>query len=80
MKHSAIFGVNGQNKLLFKLPAFLLAFLLLLVALIGLLVGLALPVELLLIIIPFSKLFHVFTTFPSRWYNGDVAGKKGVPV
>ena len=37
-------------------------------------------VELLLIMIPFTKLFHVFTTFPSRWYNGDISGRKGVPV
>lgn len=39
-----------------------------------------LSVELLLIAIPFTKLFHVITLFASRWYNGDVAGKKGVPV
>jgi len=39
-----------------------------------------LSVELLLIVIPFSKLFHVFTTFPSRWYNGDISGRKGVKV
>lgn len=39
-----------------------------------------LSVELLLIVIPFTKLFHVFTLFVSRWYNGDVAGKRGVPV
>jgi len=39
-----------------------------------------LSVELLLIFIPFSKLFHAFTTFPSRWYNGDISGRKGVSV
>lgn len=39
-----------------------------------------LSVELLLIVIPFSKLFHAFTLFPSRWYNGDISGRKGVKV
>lgn len=39
-----------------------------------------LSVELLLIAIPFTKLFHVITLFASRWYNGDIAGRKGVPV
>jgi nitrate reductase gamma subunit len=39
-----------------------------------------LSVELLLIFIPFTKLIHVFTLWGSRWYNGDVNGKKGVPV
>lgn len=39
-----------------------------------------LSVELLLIILPFSKLFHAFTTFGSRWYNGDTNGRRGVPV
>lgn len=39
-----------------------------------------LTVELLLIVIPFSKLFHVFTVFASRWYNGDINARKGVPV
>lgn len=39
-----------------------------------------LSVELLLIVIPFTKLFHVFTLFVSRWYNGNVAGKRGVAV
>ncbi len=38
-----------------------------------------LSVELLLIFLPFTKLFHVFTLFGSRWYNGDV-NAKGVPV
>lgn len=39
-----------------------------------------LSVELLLIAIPFTKLFHVITLFASRWYNGNIAGRKGVPV
>jgi nitrate reductase gamma subunit len=39
-----------------------------------------LSVELLLIFLPFTKLIHVFTLWGSRWYNGDVNGKKGVPV
>ena len=36
--------------------------------------------ELLLIFLPFTKLIHVFTLWASRWYNGDVNAKKGVPV
>jgi nitrate reductase gamma subunit len=39
-----------------------------------------LSAELLLIFMPFTKLIHTFTLWPSRWYNGDVNGKKGVPV
>lgn len=39
-----------------------------------------LSVELLLIAIPFTKLFHGITVFASRWYNGDVNGRKGVSV
>ncbi len=39
-----------------------------------------LSVELLLIFLPFTKLFHAFTTFGSRWFNGAVNGHKGVPV
>ena len=35
-------------------------------------------VELLLVVLPFSKLFHVFSLFIARWYNGDIAGRKGV--
>ena len=34
--------------------------------------------ELLLIAIPFTKLSHIITTFISRWYNGAIAGVKGV--
>lgn len=39
-----------------------------------------LSVELLLIAIPFTKLFHGITVFASRWYNGDINGRKGVSV
>ncbi len=39
-----------------------------------------LTVELLLIFLPFTKLFHAFTSFGSRWYNGAVNGHKGVAV
>ena len=34
-------------------------------------------VELLLVVLPFSKLFHTFSVFISRWYNGDIFGRKG---
>jgi len=37
-----------------------------------------LSVELLLVVIPFTKLIHTFTLFLSRWYNGAIAGRKGV--
>lgn len=37
-----------------------------------------LSVELLLIVLPFTKLIHMFTLFLSRWYNGAMAGRKGV--
>lgn len=39
-----------------------------------------LSVEVLLVVLPFTKLFHAFTLFGSRWYNGAVNGHKGVPV
>ena len=39
-----------------------------------------LSVELLLVFLPFTKLFHVFTVFGSRWFNGAANGHKGVPV
>ena len=39
-----------------------------------------LSVELLLIFLPFTKLFHAFTVFGSRWYLGKINGHKGVPV
>ena len=37
-----------------------------------------LSVNLLLAVLPFTKLFHTFAVFPSRWFNGDIAGRKGV--
>jgi len=37
-----------------------------------------LSVELLLVVLPFSKLFHAFGLFLARWYNGDISGRKGV--
>jgi nitrate reductase gamma subunit len=39
-----------------------------------------LSVELLLIFLPFTKLFHAFTVFGSRWYIGKINGHKGVAV
>jgi nitrate reductase gamma subunit len=39
-----------------------------------------LSVELLLIFLPFTKLFHAFTVFGSRWYLGKINGHKGVAV
>jgi nitrate reductase gamma subunit len=35
-------------------------------------------VELLLVCLPFTKLFHTFSVFISRWYNGEIFGRKGV--
>ena len=35
-------------------------------------------VELLMVAFPFTKLMHTFTVFTSRWYNGAMAGYKGV--
>lgn len=35
-------------------------------------------VELLLVLLPFTKLFHTFSLFISRWYNGDIFARKGV--
>lgn len=37
-----------------------------------------LSVELLLVVFPFTKLMHAFTLFLARWYNGAIAGFKGV--
>lgn len=34
--------------------------------------------EFLLVVLPFTKLFHSFSLFISRWYNGDWFAKKGV--
>lgn len=37
-----------------------------------------LSIELLLIVAPFTKLAHMFSTFAARWYNGAISGFKGV--
>jgi len=37
-----------------------------------------LTVELLLALLPFTKLFHVVSLLMARWYNGDISGRKGV--
>lgn len=37
-----------------------------------------LSVELLLALLPFTKLFHVVSLFMARWYNGDISARKGV--
>jgi nitrate reductase gamma subunit len=37
-----------------------------------------LSVELLMIVFPFTKLMHAFTLFLARWYNGAIAGYRGV--
>ncbi len=37
-----------------------------------------LSVEILLILFPFTKLMHTFTAFLARWYNGAMAGRRGV--
>jgi nitrate reductase gamma subunit len=37
-------------------------------------------VELLLVVAPFTKLAHMFSTFISRWYNGAVNGFKGINI
>lgn len=37
-----------------------------------------LSAELLLVVFPFTKLTHTFTLFIARWYNGDIAARKGV--
>jgi nitrate reductase gamma subunit len=34
-------------------------------------------VALFLALLPFTKLIHGFTAFISRWYNGDILGRKG---
>ena len=44
----------------------------------GLLATHILSVELLMAVLPFSKLVHSVTIFISRWYNGAIAGSKGV--
>ncbi len=35
-------------------------------------------VEFLLVVLPFTKLFHLFSLFISRWFNGDWFARKGV--
>ncbi|NNG13498.1 MAG: hypothetical protein HKM88_09640 [Halobacteria archaeon] len=37
-----------------------------------------LSVELLMVSFPFTKLMHAFTLFMARWYNGAIAGYRGV--
>lgn len=37
-----------------------------------------LSIELLLIAIPFTKLSHMLSIFISRWYNGAIAGYRGI--
>ncbi len=37
-----------------------------------------LSLELLLVLLPFTKLSHAFTLFIARWYNGAISGRKGV--
>ena len=37
-----------------------------------------LSVAALLALLPFTKLFHTFSVFASRWYNGNIFGRKGV--
>jgi len=45
----------------------------------AMLIGLhILSVELLMILFPFTKLSHAFTLWMARWYNGAIAGYKGV--
>ena len=37
-----------------------------------------LSVELLMVLLPFTKLTHSFTIFMARWYNGAISGYRGV--
>jgi len=37
-----------------------------------------LSVELLMVLLPFTKLMHTFTLFMARWYNGAISGYRGV--
>ena len=37
-----------------------------------------LSVEIFLVVLPFTKLTHMFTAFIARWYNGAIFGRKGV--
>ena len=36
--------------------------------------------ELLLVVLPFTKLIHTFTLFFARFYNGAISGRKGVQL
>ena len=37
-----------------------------------------LTAEIFLIVLPFTKLTHMFTAFIARWYNGAIFGRKGI--
>ncbi|MCU7907076.1 MAG: hypothetical protein KZQ76_14795 [Candidatus Thiodiazotropha sp. (ex Epidulcina cf. delphinae)] len=37
-----------------------------------------LSVEILMVVFPFTKLMHAFTFIMARWYNGAMAGRRGV--
>ena len=37
-----------------------------------------LSVQLLMVVLPFTKLVHAFTIFAARWYNGAFTGRRGV--
>lgn len=39
-----------------------------------------LSVELLMVLLPFTKLFHAASTFVSRWYNGEILGHRGAAL
>ncbi|MCS6786327.1 MAG: respiratory nitrate reductase subunit gamma [Thiobacillaceae bacterium] len=39
-----------------------------------------LSAELLIALLPFTKLFHAFTAWGSRWFNGEINARRGVPV
>jgi nitrate reductase gamma subunit len=39
-----------------------------------------LSVELLMVLLPFTKLFHAGSIFVSRWYNGEILGHKGAAL
>ncbi len=36
--------------------------------------------EVFLLVVPFTKLVHMVSVFPARWYNGAVMGYKGVKI
>jgi nitrate reductase gamma subunit len=39
-----------------------------------------LSAELLIALLPFTKLFHAISVFVSRWYTGQMSARKGVAV